>query len=161
MTTSLRVRWLLVAGLVLSAGLAEAQVALPTVPKPPFADPQDAITARKIGFKGNGDITKAMKAAIDGGQDVAPFAASAQWLADWAKQIPDMFPKGSETGHETKALPAIWTDTATFDKDAGDFAAAATKLTELAKADDKAGFADQFKVMGGTCGACHREFRAK
>jgi len=147
------------------AGVAQAQVAPPPTPplpaKPPFADPQDAIVARRAAYKAQGEIANAMKKATESGQDVQPFAADAHWMADWAKQIPVMFPAGSETGHETKALPAIWTDMPTFEKDAAAFGEAATKLATLADANDKEGFAKQFATMGATCGACHRAFRAR
>jgi cytochrome c556 len=46
-------------------------------------------------------------------------------------------------------------------KDATDFYQAADKLVTLAEADDKAGFAAQYKVVGGTCGACHRAYRER
>jgi cytochrome c556 len=146
-------------------GLAHAQVAPPPTPpvpaKPPFADPQDAIVARRAAFKAQGDIFNAMKKADDAGEDPKPFAADAQWLVAWSKQIPDMFPQGSDSGHETKALPAIWTDKAGFDKDAAAYMEAVTKLAALAEAGDKEGFVKQFGATGATCGACHRAYRAK
>jgi cytochrome c556 len=153
----------LLAGAV--SGIAQAQVAAPptppTPPSPPFADPQDAIVARKAAFKAQGDIFNAMKKANDAGEDPKAFAADAHWMVAWGKQIPVMFPKGSDTGHETKALPAIWTDKETFDKDAAAFDEAVTKLAALADAGDKEGFVKQFGATGATCGACHRAFRAK
>jgi len=153
----------LIAGSVF--GVAQAQIAAPPVPpapaKPPFADPQDAIVARRAAFKAQGEIFNAMKKADDAGEDPKIFAADAHWLVDWAKQIPVMFPKGSDSGHETKALPAIWTDKDTFDKDAAAYDEAVTKLAAFADAGDKEGFVKQFGATGGTCGACHRAFRAK
>ncbi len=146
-------------------GVAHAQIAAPPVPaappKPPFADPQDAIVARRAAFKAQGDIFNAMKKADDAGEDPKIFAADAHWMVEWGKQIPTMFPKGSDTGHETKALPAIWTDKDTFDKDATAFEEAITKLAAFADAGDKEGFVKQFGATGATCGACHRAFRAK
>ena len=55
-----------------------------------------------------------MKANID----VKPFEGAAGGIVSWAKQIPLVFPKGSETGHDTKAMPEIWSDGAGFVKDA-------------------------------------------
>jgi len=158
---------ILAAAVLLSGaiGLAQAQVAIPPVPpappKPPFAKPEDAIVARRAAWKAQGQIADAMNKTIQAGGDTSGFAADAQWMADWGKQIPTMFPAGSETGDDTKALPAIWSNKAGFDQKAADCSAAAGKLAQLASAKDEAGFAAQFKVMGGTCGACHREFRAK
>jgi cytochrome c556 len=146
-------------------GLARADIAVPPVPpapaKPPFADPQDAIVARHAAFKSQGDIFGALKKTLDAGEDTKPFSADAKWLVAWSKQIPEMFPKGSDTGHDTKALPAIWTDKDTFDKDAAAYGEAVTKLAALIDAGDKEGVAKQFGATGATCGACHRAFRAK
>ena len=149
-----------------AAGLAIAHAAdsvapppaAPLPPKPPFADPQDAIVARKEAMKNDGKIFKAIKAALAADQDVRPFAADAQWFADWAKQIPLMFPPGSETGHDTKAKPSIWTDKAGFDKFAADMAAAAERLAQAAESGDKAAFASDFQALGKACGGCHKAY---
>jgi len=133
---------------------------VPTLPLPPasFANPQDAIVARKDTMKTDGKIFRAMKAAVDAGAPVRPFAADAQWFVDWGKQIPAMFPPGSETGHDTKAKPNIWTDKPGFDRFAADMAAAAQKLVVAANADDKAGFGDAFHDLGKACGGCHKAY---
>ena len=92
---------------------------------------------------------------------VKPFAEPAMAIARWMQQYPALFPPGSDHGDNTKALPAIWKNFATFQKDAAATSAAAQKLAMLAKADNRAGFATQLKVLGGTCGTCHKEFRAR
>lgn len=156
---------LLAASLTGFVGLAIAQTIQPptppALPKPPFANPQDAIVARQASYKAQGQMFGAMKKAIDAKQDPAPFAADAAWMAQWGQLIPQMFPPGSETGHDTKALPAIWKDKAGFDKDAADFNAAAAKLSQVATTNDKAAFAAQYQAVGRTCGACHRTYRAR
>ena len=92
---------------------------------------------------------------------VKPFAEPALAMSKWFAQYPTLFPPGSDKGDNTKALPAIWTHFAAFQKDADNASAAAAKLAMLAKADNTAGFAAQVKVLGGTCLSCHKEFRAK
>ncbi len=92
---------------------------------------------------------------------VKPYAEPALAMSKWFAQYPSLFPPGSDKGDNTKALPAIWTNFAAFQKDADNASAAAGKLAMLAKAGDTAGFAAQVKVLGGTCAACHKEFRAK
>jgi len=131
-------------------GLAHAQTAA-----------QDIIVTRQAGFDLMNGSFAAIRAGVAAKADVKPYADTAAGLESWAKQIPLVFPKGSETGHDTKAKPEIWSDSAGFAKDANDFATAAAKLTELAKAGDAAGFADQVKVVGGACGACHRTYRVR
>ncbi len=128
---------------------------------PPFASAEDAIAARRKAYKLSGKIFKELKAAVEAGAAVKPYAADVQFLVAWSRKIPAMFPPGSDTGHDTKALPEIWTDREHFDRDAADYTAAAETLAKLAEADDQAGFARQFQATGKACAACHKAFRAR
>jgi cytochrome c556 len=135
---------------------------LPPLPaKAPFANPQDAIVARKAGFKESSKIFKIMKRALASGGDVQALAGQANWLADWGQQMAGMFPDGSENGHRTHARPAIWSDRAKFNHDAEDFANQAKELARLAQANDRAGFAAQYQRTDRSCGACHKSFRER
>ena len=125
------------------------------------AKPDDIIAGRQAAFDLQQGVFAAMKATIDAGGPVKPLTDGAKGLVSWGAAIPGMFPVGTESGHDTKAKPEIWSDHAGFEKAAADFHAASVKLVALAEADDKAGFADQFKATGATCGACHRQFRAR
>ena len=70
----------------------------------------------------------------------------------------DAYPEGSEKG-ETKAKANIWTDRAKF-QDAGKKSyGAALAMVEAAKSGDQAKSVDAFKALGGTCKACHDDFR--
>lgn len=102
-----------------------------------------------------------MREAVKHHQPVKPFAEPAMAISHWMDQYASLFPPGSDKGDNTKARPAIWKNFARFQKDAADASAAAKKLAMLAKAEDTAGFAAQLKVLGGTCGTCHKAFRAK
>ncbi|TAG84626.1 MAG: cytochrome c [Betaproteobacteria bacterium] len=69
------------------------------------------------------------------------------------------FVAGTDNVGNTKALPAIWTNAAKF-KDAGTkMEVEIAKLAQLANAGDADGFKKQFGVVGGTCKACHDDFR--
>jgi cytochrome c556 len=140
---------------VVATGLARAELAQAQTPS------QDIIVTRQAGFDLQGGAFDAIRAAVAAKGDIKPYATAAGGIEAWAKQIPLVFPKGSETGHDTKAKPEIWTDSAGFAKDANDLATAAGKLEELAKAGDAAGVADQVKVVGAACGACHRTYRVR
>jgi cytochrome c556 len=74
------------------------------------------------------------------------------------KHLGNAFPTGSETGI-TKAKPNIWTERAKFDAAGKKSFEAATAMVEAAKS----GKADQaeaaFKALGGTCKACHDDFK--
>jgi cytochrome c556 len=102
-----------------------------------------------------------IRAVVAAKGDVKTLEAPAKAMARWIKQFPTQFPKGSEEGHDTKALPAVWSDPAGFQKAADNLADAATKLAELAKAGDAEAVAAQVKVVGEACGACHRTYRAR
>ncbi len=124
-------------------------------------NPDDIIATRQAGFDLVQGTLVAMKATIDDGGSVKPLADGAKGIANWGHAIPGMFPVGTETGHNTKAKPEIWSDRDNFVKISADLSAAADKMVTLAQADDKAGFAAEFKEMGAACGACHRQFRAR
>ncbi len=138
-----------------AAGVAMAQGAAVSVP----AD--TIIAARQAGFDLQAGNAGAMKAAIDAGADVKPFRDAAKGLSNWGHVIPGMFPDGTQTGHDTHALPAVWSDRAGFEKAAENFWTQADKLTVLAEANDKAGFATQYTATTQACGACHRNFRQR
>jgi cytochrome c556 len=93
--------------------------------------------------------------------DVKTLENPAKAMARWMKQFPTQFPKGSEEGHNTKALPAVWTDNEGFLKTASEMVDATTKLAELAKAGDADGVSAQVKAVGEVCAACHRTYRAR
>jgi cytochrome c556 len=102
-----------------------------------------------------------IKAVVATKGDVKTLEAPSKYMARWIKQFPTLFPAGTEQGNNTKALPAVWSDTAGFQKAADDLAAASTKLAELAKAGDADGMTAQIKVVGDACAACHKTYRAR
>ncbi len=93
--------------------------------------------------------------------DVKPFAPAARALTEWEGEFMKMFPPGSDHGHNTKALPAIWTERATFEKDAQNLTQQAAKLQQIAQSGDQSAFAQQVQVLGDACATCHKQFRAR
>ncbi len=125
------------------------------------ADGLDPIAVRQAGFSlQNGDFAY-IRAVVAAKGDVKPLEVPARAIAKWAAVIPTLFPKGTETGGETKALPAIWSDPAGFQKIAVALGEAANKLATDAKAGDADLVAADTKALGGECGACHKSYRAK
>jgi cytochrome c556 len=102
-----------------------------------------------------------IRAVVAAKGDVKTLEKPADALARWMRQFPSQFPPGSDTGHNTKALPTVWSDSAGFRKAADTLADAADKLAQLAKAGDADGVASQVKVVGDACGACHKTYRAR
>ncbi len=136
------------------AATAPASRALPAA-----ADPNaELIAGRKAAFLMSGALFGQIKAGVDRGDDPKTLGFAARALSRWASALPGMFPAGSG-GAPSEALPAVWSDRAGFEAKAADYAAAATKLADLARAGDKPGFAAQFAVVGGTCKACHDVYR--
>lgn len=89
-------------------------------------------------------------------------AANARAMADAAKTIPDLFPKGTSLdevpdGNEAKA--EIWKDWDKFTAAAKNLEAQATKLAEVAGGGDVAAIGAQLGEVGKACGSCHEPFR--
>jgi len=69
------------------------------------------------------------------------------------------FVAGTENVGNTKAKPEIWSKAADFKKAGDNMQAEVAKLAALANAGDADGFKKQFGAVGGTCKACHDDFR--
>jgi cytochrome c556 len=121
----------------------------------------DVIEIRQTGMDlVSGDFA-GIRAVVAAKGDVKTLENPSKAISRYLRLHPTLFPKGSEQGHNTKALPAIWSDTAGFEKVAGETADAAMKMAEFAKAGDADGVAAQVKVVGDGCSACHRTYRAR
>ena len=121
-----------------------------------FSAQAGVVEDRKANFKNNVTILKAIQGQIQAG-DFDSIAAGGQRIANWAGQIPDFFPDGSES---KGALEAIWMD---FD----DFRAKAEANRQAGlKLEAAAGTADAGKIMSavqglsGTCKSCHQSYKA-
>ncbi len=124
--------------------------------------PDQIIADRQAGQALMGSSFAEMKYAVDTkATELKRYKAVADAMARWMAVFPDLFPPGTEQGHNTKALPAIWSDRAGFDKDAENLVAEAKKLAQAAEANDPAAFATAFQDTGKACGACHRAYRVK
>jgi cytochrome c556 len=119
------------------------------------------IVARQAGMDLQDGLLAAMKVAVQSKADVKQFKDPAESLAAWGKAIPGLFVPGTETGNNTKARPAVFSDQAGFAKAADNLTQAATKLASAADANDKDAFATAFQQLGQACGGCHRSYRAR
>jgi cytochrome c556 len=121
---------------------------------------EQIIIARRAGMAMTVPLLGGIGAAVRGGGDVKGQAGAAGALARWGEAIPGLFPPGSGAG-DTRAKPEIWADKADFDRRAAEFAAAARRLAELARAGDAAGFAAQAEIVKQGCAACHGPYRTE
>jgi cytochrome c556 len=126
------------------------------------ASPAETISARQSNFKKMGGAMKVLKDELAGGADKAKMLTAARTIAATARVQQGQFPAGTgpASGVKTDALPAIWTQKPTFDAAAAKLVAEADKLVGLAGSGNKAAVLAQFKAVGGSCAACHRQFRA-
>jgi cytochrome c556 len=138
-----------------AAGIATA---LPAAAQ--FAKPEDAVKYRKAAFTVMAAHFGRVGAMVNGR---APFdAAAAQQNMEVATMMSKLpftaFGPGTDTG-DTRAKPNIWSDNAKF------VAASNKMVEEMAKLNTaaKSGNLDQIKAafgpVGGTCKACHDDFR--
>lgn len=125
------------------------------------ADGLDPIAVRQAGFALNGGDFAFIRSVVKAKGDVKQLEVPGKAIAKWAAVIPTVFPKGSEHGEDTKALPEIWSDPSGFQKAAVRLQDAATKLATDAKAGDADLVAGDTKTLGEACGACHKAYRAK
>lgn len=123
------------------------------------AEPQEV---RQQMMKETGAAFGALGAIAKGQKpyDEATVKASLEKLAAVAKDFPNHFPKGSETGFETEASIKIWEDPAGFKADA-DKLEAAVQTAMATPPTDQAGVAAAVGAIGPNCGACHQAFRLK
>ena len=82
-------------------------------------------------------------------------------VATLAKLPYDSFVAGTESIGNTEALPAVWSNNAKFKELATKLGTETDTLAKIAAAGDEAGFKKQFGVVGGTCKACHDDFKKK
>lgn len=82
----------------------------------------------------------------------------ARGIADLAPLTLHLFPAGSDDGR-TKARAEIWEDPDTFSERRQNFIDAAAGLGAADPADMES-FVGAFRTLGGTCKACHDDFKA-
>lgn len=144
-----------------SASLAGtgAIVALFLASSSAFAGPiEDRQAKMKTVGKSIGIVAKMAK-----GQAEFDSAAALQAYVDMktaAEGFGDLFPDGTESGGDTEAAPAIFSDRAGFDAKNADFLSVLEGVTQSAPADLPALQASLGKV-GEQCGICHKAYRVK
>jgi cytochrome c556 len=102
---------------------------------------------------------------------LADVEKSAMAIANLSKKIPAHFPKDTGRGKfpddATRALPAIWTDWSSFERDTKRLTDESEKLAQLAKAGDKDAVVAMIGESGSYartkigCAECHEKFRGE
>jgi cytochrome c556 len=90
---------------------------------------------------------------------VAAMAALKVWQKT-AMEAGELFPEGSESGHDTEAKPTIWTDRAGFDEKLADFGSTVDAAIAASPASLEALNAVAGPVFNA-CKACHEGYRVE
>ena len=89
----------------------------------------------------------------------AAMAALKTWK-NTATKAGDLFPEGSETGHDTEAKSTIWSDRAGFDEKMADFNTA-VDVAIAAKPDTLEALKPVAGPIFNTCKGCHDGYRVE
>lgn len=87
-------------------------------------------------------------------------ATNAAYLEVLSKMPWDGFTADTK-GENSKALPAVFTDTAKFKDGADAMQRSIASLAKISKGGDEASVKAAIAEVGKTCGGCHENFRAK
>ncbi len=139
-----------------TAGLAAALL----VPAALAAASPAVIAERQAGFRLLRDSMEAIQRVVQLRGPNAEALPHARAIAEQAPKIKTLFPPGSDTGGNTRALPSIWTDRAGFERVADAFTAQSNSLLAAAQGTDQRALAQAFEATAAACGACHRPYRA-
>lgn len=126
------------------------------------SNPGDIIKYRQNIMKSNGAHTSAAGAIIEGKVEFKEHLLDhARAIETFTRNIPALFPSGTETGAETRAQEAIWKDRAGFEKKSKDMEAKAAAFAKAVAAKDDAQIKAAFKELDDSCSACHKDFRKR
>lgn len=144
-----------VATLALLAGCGGGQTELPDTPEAQAFAYRDALMLL-IGAK-TATLNSMARGEVPVDEEL--FVESSQDLAALSQMVSEGFmPEG--TIEQSRAMPEIWSDWDDFEARIQEFQDAAT---ELAQAAENGGFEagqDLVQPVAGTCGDCHRAYRA-
>jgi cytochrome c556 len=146
--------WIL--GLAL-AGLAGAVVA-------DAQTPAQIVQERREGLRRMGQHMEAMQPVAQSRGDARALVQRIDdMIAFYNVGFVQRFPAGTQQGApglETRALPAIWSDMAGFQRADQGMVQALQNLRTAAASGDGAQFQTAFQAAGQACGNCHRPYRA-
>ena len=126
----------------------------------------DAIDQRRALMKANGAAMKAINDIVKAGGPVADLAPHATKLSQDAQALAPLFPAGSDQPQgkepgQTMAKAEIWSNPDDFAAKLKAFQDESAMLQTAVAGGDMAAVTAQLEKVGGTCGGCHKEYRAK
>jgi cytochrome c556 len=127
------------------------------------AKPEDSIAYRQGVYKIVGWNMGPMAAMVKGDKpyNKDAFAKNAANLAAVAPMALEGFGPGTDKGAPTKAKAAIWTKMDDFKAKMTKMNDEATKLAAISKTGSLDDIKKQFGALGGSCKACHDDYKDK
>lgn len=126
--------------------------------------PQDVVSQRQTRLKDLGTAFKAINDELRRPEpDLKKVRAAMPGVSLAATNMAAWFPVGTGPGMglKTKARAEIWTNKSGFASQTKAFANEVKRLQTLTAGSDIDAMKAQAKLVGGACGACHTDFRAK
>jgi len=124
---------------------------------------EDAIKWRQSAYATMGWSMGRIKANVDGTYNKDEVVKAANVIQAIANSgMGALYVPGSDKGKgwaETRVKPELFTDGPKVGKIAGDFNQAANELAKVAATGDAAAVKTAFGKLGGTCKACHDDYR--
>lgn len=147
--------------LMILAAACGVLTALPAVAQ--FQKPEDAIKYRQSAFTVMGNHMGRIGAMVQGRApyDAKAASESAHIVAVMASLPFSAFGEGTDKGMPHRAKPEIWKDGAKFKAATDKMVAEAAKLETAAKTGNLDAIKAVFGGVGGSCKACHDDFRAE
>lgn len=126
----------------------------------------DPISVRRDAMKANGAAVKAINEILKADGPVADIVPHAAKINEVAQQTPQLFPAGSDQPQgkdpgQTMAKAEIWQDPGDFAAKVKAFQDEAAMFNTAVAGGDMAAVKAEFEKLGGTCGGCHKLYRAK
>ena len=121
-------------------------------------EPLDSVEARQQIMKFIGGQMRALGSMAQGRSEFnGEYVRNTGWaISAMSKSYPLLFPVGTETGGDTKALPSVFENSAKFAEMAAQLEMAGSQMQQ---ANSLEAFQQSFTALGGTCKSCHSEFR--
>lgn len=126
----------------------------------------DPITDRREAMKGNGAAMKAINEVLKNGGSAADIAPHAAKVNDTAMKVGSLFPAGTDQPQgkepgQTMARAEIWQDPDAFAAAVKKFRDESAMFNTAVAGGDMGVISAEFEKLGGVCGDCHKQFRAK
>jgi cytochrome c556 len=126
----------------------------------------DPITDRREAMKGNGAAMKAINEVLKNGGAAADLEKHATQLNDTAMKVGTLFPAGTDQPQgkdpgQTMAKPEIWQNPDDFAAEVKKFQEESAMFKTAVAGGDMGVIKAEFEKLGGVCGDCHKQFRAK